>query len=692
MKRVFIILAFAMISAIGLDAQEYADTLGFEKSSVLYFTDMLEGKMSGVSLSASSSNPLDAQVINIRGLNSIRGNSQPLIIIDGVMTNQEITHLNPYDIKSIEVIKDASALALYGSKGANGVILVNTQCFSEKKSSVEWHSNVDLKKNVDHNHFVKFSGSTKTFSYNLSGYYKNVRADKENGRGDFFCAKAGFRSTAGKYIKAGADIWFGMDKQDRSSIMDNNIAHTDASISAWLTVNFLKCLNWKTVAGSNFSNSKQSLWYGNDSELGKSLNGFASIFANKNLDANLMSTLNFERYFSVHHYLTAQAGVELISENNTRNTQEGYDFFDHSLKADGINLMNSARVIQNYNYDYFNLGLLGKISYRYKDIAGVNLSVRADNNAKYEDNKYRIYPAASAFVQMFGVTLEGGWGRTGMQKLLPYISEDVDMQPYLSNMCSAVTDEWHIGLSGSFFKGRLNASLKYYDKYTKDSDVLYNFGVRGQKYLYYSGRTIERSTTSDIANRGFELDISAVVLKLENWRWNLTGNITYNCNQITKRDYRDYWVIPGYSAGVILAYEVDQAGYYIDGNADGRISAADCLIFGDTLPKLTYGAGTTLSYKNFTFDLLLDGSAMNQGINKSLMEVEQANKITRRYISAADRFNLRRISLKYDIPLKSKCIKGLNVSVSGLNLVQVSRLEGDLMLDRSCVLGFAIVF
>jgi len=89
--------------------------------------DALKGKIAGVQISNISSEVGEAPVISIRGLSSITASSSPLIVVDGFPIEDALEFINPSSIKSIEVLKDASSAALYGSRGANGVILVTTK-------------------------------------------------------------------------------------------------------------------------------------------------------------------------------------------------------------------------------------------------------------------------------------------------------------------------------------------------------------------------------------------------------------------------------------------------------------------------------------------------------------------------------------------------------------------------------------
>ena len=92
----------------------------------------LQGRTSGVSVIQSSGAPGSGAVIRIRGTSSING-SDPLFVVDGVVIGGGIDFLNPGDIETIEVLKDAASAAIYGARGANGVIIVTTKNGSKIK-------------------------------------------------------------------------------------------------------------------------------------------------------------------------------------------------------------------------------------------------------------------------------------------------------------------------------------------------------------------------------------------------------------------------------------------------------------------------------------------------------------------------------------------------------------------------------
>lgn len=86
----------------------------------------LQGRLAGVDISQTSTRPGATMQIRIRGERSLSGDNNPLVVLDGIPFPGSLADINPSDIKSIDILKDASATAIYGSRGANGVILVTT--------------------------------------------------------------------------------------------------------------------------------------------------------------------------------------------------------------------------------------------------------------------------------------------------------------------------------------------------------------------------------------------------------------------------------------------------------------------------------------------------------------------------------------------------------------------------------------
>ncbi len=98
-----------------------------EKRPVTSVTSALEGAAPGVQVNGSFGIPGNSPSIIIRGINTVNGTTAPLYVLDGMIFNGGINDINPNDVESISVLKDAASCALYGSKGANGVILITTK-------------------------------------------------------------------------------------------------------------------------------------------------------------------------------------------------------------------------------------------------------------------------------------------------------------------------------------------------------------------------------------------------------------------------------------------------------------------------------------------------------------------------------------------------------------------------------------
>jgi TonB-dependent SusC/RagA subfamily outer membrane receptor len=130
---------------------------------------MLGGKIAGVVISASSGQPGGNTDVRIRGTSTILAGSQPLYVIDGIpvmdlategddsylLTNtaNTLSSINPSDIETISVLKDAAAASIYGSRAANGVILITTKSGKEGKSKVSFRTSTGIDILANDNHY-----------------------------------------------------------------------------------------------------------------------------------------------------------------------------------------------------------------------------------------------------------------------------------------------------------------------------------------------------------------------------------------------------------------------------------------------------------------------------------------------------------------------------------------------------------
>ena len=169
---------------------------------------MIDGKVAGVTVSnTAAADPNASPSVQVRGASSLKAGNGPLVVIDG-MPGGDLRNLAQQDIESITVLKDGSAAAIYGSRGANGVILVQTKQGKAGKVSItydgyiehdfvaarpdilspeefveynigkdyghrtKWYDELINKKNVGHNHNIALSGGSETTIFRISANYR----------------------------------------------------------------------------------------------------------------------------------------------------------------------------------------------------------------------------------------------------------------------------------------------------------------------------------------------------------------------------------------------------------------------------------------------------------------------------------------------------------------------------------------
>lgn len=170
------------------------------KSSSTQTLQALQGKISGVQIIPTDGSLSSGMTFRIRGVNSITGGTQPLFVIDGVpMPTQQITNedtetvnnpllgLNPNDIESMEILKDAAAAAIYGAKGANGVVIITTKrgvASTKPKFSFSLTGGLDMNPNIPLEVLSPEEYARKMLDYgtydspNLINFWQNVVDNK----------------------------------------------------------------------------------------------------------------------------------------------------------------------------------------------------------------------------------------------------------------------------------------------------------------------------------------------------------------------------------------------------------------------------------------------------------------------------------------------------------------------------------
>lgn len=98
-----------------------------EQRQVSNVTNALAGAVAGVQIQSSNGQPGESATVRVRGVGSINAGTSPLYVVDGVPFDGDLSSINTADIESITVLKDAASTALYGARGANGIIMITTK-------------------------------------------------------------------------------------------------------------------------------------------------------------------------------------------------------------------------------------------------------------------------------------------------------------------------------------------------------------------------------------------------------------------------------------------------------------------------------------------------------------------------------------------------------------------------------------
>ncbi len=152
------------------------------KSQQSNVAQTLAGKVAGVQIANTSGQPGESPKIRIRGFSSLNAGNDPLWIVDGMPYSGDLNNLNPSDIESMTVLKDAASNALYGARGANGVVMITTK----KAKSQEAHVTIDAKWGVNSRAVQDYAYITNPAQFYELHYsaLKNYYMDSDMGAGE----------------------------------------------------------------------------------------------------------------------------------------------------------------------------------------------------------------------------------------------------------------------------------------------------------------------------------------------------------------------------------------------------------------------------------------------------------------------------------------------------------------------------
>ena len=726
-------------------------------------SDILSGRVAGVVLSRTSGDIGENSKLRIRGANSIIGNNAPLYVVDGVIGGSVGSI---HDIASIEVLKDASATAIYGERASNGVILITTKKAASEKPEIKLILNTgfispktrypdmmtaaeyatylndfhesDIYSSADIKEFERTGGTNwpdmvlqtgVKRDYNLSysqkmskiGVYLSARYSDEQGvminsrAGDNYSLRSSVDFTpndrlsfnldikAGKYKSKNGGMSTSINKshplmqaliwsptepvwddeenkqyhvRDRYGALLENpymiaMETNRFGIGKWANATFIgnyKITDWLTynITGYAANGSNQGGYYNNkwlrptDPNAGRD-GGESSTW-------RLINRLDFNKTFKDAHHL-------MISGVYEAESGEGYSMWSNvrNMPLPDVAQYYSIGIsnIQEANSGYWKssrVGYLGRLNYNYKSRYYFTASYRVDGRSgpvdRPKENKFGAFPSVALSWRLSeepfmkggffdNLKFRFGWGKTGNPSNFQYTTmarKDhnfglganligyVPGTPANPKVKWETTEQTDFGVNFTILKGKLSATLDYFNK--KTTDLLTRLNLPA--YYGYGKDASYTQNMGEINNKGFEATIDYIPIQTSTFFWGINFNLSSVRNKVISLGDQDAFMAGGRGNGLMEdeAYRIDNGlslgtmwGFkylgiwktdqeaealkygskpgdirFEDVNGDGAINLADDgQKIGDANPDFVWGFTNSISWKNFDFNITLQG-------------------------------------------------------------------------------------
>jgi len=408
------------------------------RGAVVSPDQMLLGKVSGLRITPATGQPGSSATIRIRGAASLNASNDPLIVIDGVPITGDggagmgnpLGSVNPNDIESYTILKDASATAIYGSRASNGVIIITTKKGSGKGVNVSYNSSYSVKQNASRiemlsaDEYRNFMSTTYGSNQTIQNLLGDASTDwqKEIYRMSFNTDQNVSVYGSTSFMPYRVSVGYNLD-QATLKVGDNQRANLDISLSPefldkHLTINvnakgIYQKTNWApTGAIGNalaFDPTKPThftFWFDRDVIDTSKANGYWNWF-NSDGSANTMASTNplstLYDYTNYNYTLRSMGNAQLAYkvhglEDLTANVNVGYDVA--STHGERFNALNSISAMRSSNdlyvtYDNYNLNTLLESYLNYNhDFRNSNLDVMAGyswqhNFVQYDEEQFR---------------------------------------------------------------------------------------------------------------------------------------------------------------------------------------------------------------------------------------------------------------------------------------------------------------
>ena len=652
-----------------------------EQNQPINIASALQGKVSGLEI-MSSSEPGTSSTFKIRGTSTLsEGGSEPLFIVDGMETTS-IDNINPRDIASVEILKDAASTAIYGSKSANGVIIITTKegnslkpkvsiSYSNKQSQIahtlaqmnrlegvryetlrkyltgdysiqnrdslnpafiadNFYQELLFRKAYSQQVDASISGAEKKLKYYISAglldeqgiqintYNKRITSrinvdylatpkltignrasvTLTNTRTANLATRVQLLSRPANYSVYEPDGSFSPVISGRPNPMAANLlGPTDTknynfNINEYLEYKIIPELRFKATLSASFNQSNMNSF--SPSILSAALRAFSTNSNSSQLNWTHDDVLTYSKKFNKVHDVQLLGGFSLQGSATDMTklsvTDNILDDITISNNYGGVDVINTRSTWTGNSMASF----FGRASYNYKSRYLLNSNIRYDGSSRFGPNhRWGLFPSVSvgwrlsdeSFLKWAQPALKDAklrlsYGVTGNQNTGDFASMDkygtsayatyIGMSPtQLSNpdLGWEQTEQINAGLDLNFLEGRVNLTLDYYQKQTKD--VLYLVKLPQTNFpstLYQN--------VGNVDNKGFEMSINTTNIRTKDFEWSTSLNLSFNKNIISSipdggRKYINnvYIVDKGYALSTIYGWKRQAVFPYDQSNA-----------------------------------------------------------------------------------------------------------------------------
>ena len=460
--------------------------------------------------------------------------------------------------------------------------------------------------------------------------------------------------------------------------------------SSYLEVKLFPFLKFRQNLGISYTNNDRGTYYGRETQEGAStcnINGKAGQSSNWWLGITSESLFTFDKTFGTHA-INAVVGFTAEKSSWASKSMTATGFPSDLTQDYDMSLGKNPGKLISDRGDAALASVLGRINYTLLDKYIFTASYRADGSSKFTDeNKWATFLSGAfawrmseePFIKKLNLfsnlKLRLSYGETGNQGIGSYRTLsilNIANYPYAGSLESGfaqvdwrgpvskdlrweTTSQYNIGLDMGFLNNRINLTIDYYYKKTRDL-------LQDVKIPNSTGFGTMMVNSGHVTNQGLELSGKFFVLQHTSLKWNIDANISFNKNEIGGLKSDQYasklWNAAdevflqrnGCPIGTIYGYvedgfydnlaevmaspdpEIRAKGMSMVGEIKYRnfdenpaITSADRVIIGDTNPDFVYGITNNFEWKNFTLSFFLQGSQGNDIFNGNLMDMKMSN-------------------------------------------------------------------